>query len=160
MSDDAVERARLRLATLRAGGTEKEDLSASLERAREQLESFAQSTAELEATLPERVSSALHDSLRTEVLPVARHLAEVRGLSAQTIRRLERLSADVAAERRARVEDLELLVDLIVSGWRGVERRLDRLERTLDRLERSLDDRPQSASLLRLEERRELPSGS
>lgn len=160
MSDDAVERARLRLATLRAGGAEKEDLSASLERAREQLESFAQSTAELESTLPERVSSALHDSLRTEVLPVARHLAEVRGLSAQTIRRLERLSADVAAERRARVEDLELLVDLIVSGWRGVERRLDRLERTLDRLERSLDDRPQSASLLRLEERRELPSGS
>jgi hypothetical protein len=131
-----------------------------LERAREQLESFAQSTAELEATLPERVSSALHDSLRTEVLPVARHLAEVRGLSAQTIRRLERLSADVAAERRARVEDLELLVDLIVSGWRGVERRLDRLERTLDRIERSLDERPQSASLLRLEERRELPSGS
>ncbi len=160
MSDDAVERARLRLATLRAEGTEKEDLSASLERAREQLESFAQSTAELEATLPERVSSALHDSLRTEVLPVARHLAEVRGLSAQTIRRLERLSADVAAERRARVEDLELLVDLIVSGWRGVERRLDRLERTLDRIERSLDERPQSASLLRLEERRELPSGS
>ena len=140
MSDDAVERARLRLSTLRAEGTEKEDLSASLERAREQLESFAQSTAELEATLPERVSSALHDSLRTEVLPVARHLAEVRGLSAQTIRRLERLSADVAAERRARVEDLELLVDLIVSGWRGVERRLDRLERTLDRIERSLDD--------------------
>ena len=139
MSDDAVERARLRLSTLRAEGTEKEDLSASLERAREQLESFAQSTAELEATLPERVSSALHDSLRTEVLPVARHLAEVRGLSAQTIRRLERLSADVAAERRARVEDLELLVDLIVSGWRGVERRLDRLERTLDRIERSLD---------------------
>ena len=160
MSDEAVERARLRLSTLRAEGTEKEDLSASLERAREQLESFAQSTAELEATLPERVSSALHDSLRTEVLPVARHLAEVRGLSAQTIRRLERLSADVAAERRARVEDLELLVDLIVSGWRGVERRLDRLERTLDRIERSLDERPQSASLLRLEERRELPSGS
>jgi hypothetical protein len=160
VSDDAVERARARLSTLRTEGGEKEDLSAALERAREQLEAFAQSTAELEATLPERVSNALHDSLRAEVLPVARHLAEVRGLSAQTIRRLERLSADLASERKARVEDLELLVDLIVSGWRGVERRLDRLERTLDRFERALEARPQSAALLRLEERRGLPGGS
>ena len=42
-----------------------------------------------------------------------------------------------SAERTARV-DLALLVDLIASGWRGVERRLDRLERILDRMERSL----------------------
>jgi len=35
-----------------------------------------------------------------------------------------------------------MLVDLIASGWHGVERRLDRLERSLDRLERSLEDRP------------------
>ena len=160
MSDDAVERARARLSALRIEGGDRDELAASLERAREQLESFAQSAAELEATLPERVSNALHDSLRAEVLPVARHLAEVRGLSAQTIRRLERLSTDVAAERKARVEDLELVVDLIVAGWRGVERRIDRLERTLDRVERVLEARPPSTSLLRLEERRGLPGGS
>jgi hypothetical protein len=99
-----------------------------VERAREQLEAFAQATAELEATLPDRVSNALHESMRAEVVPVARQLAEVRGLSAQTIRRLEGLHAEVAAERRARVEDLALLVDLISSGWRSVEQRLDRLE--------------------------------
>jgi hypothetical protein len=40
------------------------------------------------------------------------------------------------------VEDLSLLVDLVASGWRGVERRLDRLERSLDRLEHALEDRP------------------
>jgi hypothetical protein len=91
--------------------------------------------------------------MRAEVLPVARHIAEVRGLSAQTIRRLERLQADLDAERLARVEDLALLVDLVSSGWRSVERRLDRLERILDRLERSLEDRP-VASLYRIEERR------
>ena len=86
---------------------------------------------------------------------MARQLAEVRGLSAQTIRRLEGLQTDLAAERAARVEDLALLVDLISSGWRTVERRLDRLERSLDRLERTLDDRPSSpGSVLRLEERR------
>ena len=49
---------------------------------------------------------------------------------ASVIRRLETpAGAEVAAERRERVEDLALLVDLIASGWRGVERRLDRLER-------------------------------
>jgi hypothetical protein len=154
VNDDAVERARTRLSALRADEAEKEEVSALLERARQQLESFAQSTAELEATLPERVSNVLHDSLRAEVVPVARQLAEVRGLSAQTIRRLESLHTDLAAERKARVEDLELLVDLIVSGWRGVDRRIDRLERTLDRLERALDERAPSGSLLRLEERK------
>jgi hypothetical protein len=74
----------------------------------------------------------------------------VRGLSGQTIRRLERIQGDLAAERQARVEDLALLVDLIASGWRGVERRLDRLERVLDRLERALEDRP-SAAVYRIE---------
>jgi hypothetical protein len=93
--------------------------------------------------------------MRAEVVPVARQLAEVRGLSAQTIRRLEGLQGDFAAERRARVEDLALLVDLVSSGWRSVERRLDRLERTLDRLERTLEDRGQGAGpVVRLEERR------
>jgi hypothetical protein len=140
VDSDALDRARKRLETLRSesGGA---DLAATVERARSQLESFAETTAQLEASLPDRVSNALHESMRAEVLPVARQLAEVRGLSAQTIRRLEGLQTDVAAERRARVEDLALLVDLISSGWRSVERRLDRLERTLDRLERTLDER-------------------
>ncbi len=100
-------------------------------------------------------TTALHDSLRSEVVPVARHLAEVRGLSAQTIRRLERLHGDLTAERKARVEDLALLVDLVSSGWQSVERRLDRLERSLDRFERLLEERHQPhGSVLRLEERR------
>jgi hypothetical protein len=54
------------------------------------------------------------------------------------------------AERKARVEDLALLVELISTGWRGVERRLDRLERVLDRLERTLDAQP-SAPVYRIE---------
>ena len=126
-------------------------LEATLQRAREQIEALAQAAAELEATLPERVSNALQDSLKAEVLPVARHLAEVRGLSAQTIRRLERMQGDLEAERRARVEDLALLVDLIASGWRSVERRLDRMERVIDRVERALEERQAPPSVFRLE---------
>jgi hypothetical protein len=41
-------------------------------------------------------------------------------------------------------------VELISTGWRGVERRLDRLERVLDRLERTLDAQP-SAPVYRIE---------
>lgn len=139
--------------------TDQASADSALERAREALETFAESAAELQATVPERVGGAIEDALRNEVLPVARHLAEVRGLSAQTIRRLERLQGDLDAERTARVEDLALVVELIASGWRGVERRLDRLERILDRLERSLEDRP-VASLYRLEDRQERRPGA
>jgi hypothetical protein len=124
-------------------------LQAALDRARQGLESLAARSAELEETLPARVSAALQDGLRAEVLPVARHLAEVRGLAAQTIRRLESLETTLDAERRARVEDLALLVDLVTSGWRGVERRLDRIERSVDRVERGVAERAEHASALR-----------
>jgi hypothetical protein len=56
----------------------------------------------------------------------------VRGLAGQTIRRLEGLENDLLAERHARVDDLALLVDLISSGWNGVDQRLARMERKLD----------------------------
>lgn len=150
MDRDALDRARMRLAEPRGGQPDEPALQALLERARAGLEALAVTTAELETGMPERLNSALQQGLREEVLPVARHLAEVRGLSAQTIRRLERLQGDLAAERKARVEDLALLVDLIATGWRGIERRLDRLERVLDRLERALEDQP-SAAVYRIE---------
>jgi hypothetical protein len=149
MDRDAIERARIRLAAAGEGEPEAA-LEALLERARAGLEALALTAAELDAGMPERLDTAVQRGLREEVIPVARHLAEVRGLSGQTIRRLERIQGDLAAERQARVEDLALLVDLIASGWRGVERRLDRLERVLDRLERALEDRP-SAAVYRVE---------
>jgi hypothetical protein len=158
MDRDALERARMRLAGIR-DQPDRATLAAALERAREALEEFAAKASELEATMPEQIGSALGEALRAEVLPVARQIAEARGLSGQTIRRLERLQGDLDAERGARVEDLALLVELVTSGWRGVERRLDRLERILDRLERSLEDRP-VASLYRLEEHQERKPGA
>lgn len=103
----------------------------ALERARAQLEEFAEATAQLEATLPGRVGEAVRDGLRAETVPVARQLAETRGLSAQAIRRLERIEGDLLTERHARVDDLALLVDLITSGWRGIDDRLARIESLL-----------------------------
>src|ERR687895_1159333 len=144
MDRDAIERARIRLAAAGEGEPEAV-LEALLERARAGLEALALTAAELETSMPDRLDTAVQRGLREEVIPVARHLAEVRGLSGQTIRRLERIQGDLVAERQARVEDLALLVDLIASGWRGVEKRLDRLERVLDRLQRALEDRPSAA---------------
>ena len=74
-------------------------------------------------------SEAVQEGLRREVLPVARNLGEIRGLLNNAIGRLERLEQELIAERNARLDDLTLLVDLISTGWKGVDRRLERIER-------------------------------
>jgi hypothetical protein len=150
MDREALERARARLAEAREERPNRADLEAAVERAETALDQLARTAAELEAVVPERLGSAIEHGMRNEVLPVARQIAEVRGLTGLVVRRLESLQREIAAERRERLEDLGLLVELISSGWRGVERRLDRSERILDRIERSLEERP-GAALYRID---------
>src|SRR6266508_2259696 len=88
MDRDAIERARIRLAAAGDGGREDAALEALLERARAGLEALAVTTAELETGMPDRLESALQQGLREEVLPVARHLAELRCLSDQKSRKM------------------------------------------------------------------------
>jgi hypothetical protein len=128
MDGEALKRAQERLEQAAAGRVEPAAVDATLERAREQVEALAVAAAELESSLPARIGDAVQDGLRAQVLPVGRHLAEVRGLMNQLIRRLERVEGDLLAERHARVDDLALLVDLVSSGWRGVDQRLARIE--------------------------------
>jgi hypothetical protein len=128
---EAVERARERLEAAAKARTQPGDVDAALERARAQIEQLAELAANLESSLPARVGDAVQDGIRAEALPVARQLAEVRGLAGQTIRRLERIEGDTVAERHARVDDLALLVDLITSGWKSVDERLGRIEKIL-----------------------------
>ena len=123
--DDALQRALERAVRPEVSSGE---LDATLRRAREQVAALAATTAELEASLPSRISEAVHDGIRDEVLPVARHIAEVRGLMNHLVRRVEGLETDLLAERHARIDDLELLVDLVASGWESVNARLDRLQ--------------------------------
>jgi hypothetical protein len=146
MNPGAIERANERLRQAAEGRVEPAAVEAALERARDQVEALAETAARLQATLPERVGDAVQEGLRVQVLPVAKHLAEVRGLSAQLVRRLERLEGDLLGERHARVDDLALLIDLITSGWRSVDERLGRLEKTLGADE--------GAIVYRIEERR------
>ena len=129
--DEAVERARVRLADAAAGRADPAAVDAALERAREALEGLAAIAGSLESSLPLKVEEAVGVGLRDQLRPSARHLAEVRGLMNQVIRRLERIEGDVLAERHARIDDLALLVDLVASGWESVNERLARIEAAL-----------------------------
>jgi hypothetical protein len=132
MDEAAIERARARLSAVAGGRVDTAAVEAALERARSQVEALAEAATQLESVLPEKVGDAVREGVRAEALPVARQLAEVRGLTASVIRRLERLDGDLLAERHARVDDLAVLVDLITSGWQSVDERLARLERRLE----------------------------
>lgn len=141
MDQDAIDRAKERL----DARSDPAAFDAALERARTAVEALAATTAEFEAGLPEAVS----DGIRQHFRPSARHLAEVRGLMNQVIRRLERIEGDMLAERHARLDDLALLVDLVASGWRGVEARLAELDQRLQRegaVVYRLEDRDRHAS--------------
>ena len=146
MTDDAFERARERLKEAAEGRPDAAAVDAVLERARAQVEELAQAAAQLEATLPAKIDGVLQDGLREQVRPVGRNLAEIRGLTNQVIRRLERIEGDLLSERHARIDDLALLVDLVSSGWKSVDERLGTLERNLQSGE--------GAIVYRIEERR------
>ena len=129
VDEAALERAKARIAEAASGRTTPGDVEAALERSRAQIEALAEAANALEGTLPQKIGEAVHDGLRAEVLPVARHIAELRGLLNGSIRRLERIEGDLLAERHARIDDLALLVDLVSSGWKGVDARLEKVER-------------------------------
>jgi len=129
MDEQALERARKRIAEARRGRNEEGRFEAALRRSRAEVEALAAVTQELETALPDRVGEAVQEGLRREVLPVARNLGEIKGLLNNVVTRLERLEQELDAERNARLDDLTLLVDLVTKGWQTVDRRLERIER-------------------------------
>jgi hypothetical protein len=129
MDEQALERARKRIAEARRGRNEEGRFEAALRRSRAEVEALAAVTQELETALPDRVGEAVQEGLRREVLPVARNLGEIKGLLNNAVTRLERLEQELDAERNARLDDLTLLVDLVTKGWQTVDRRLERIER-------------------------------
>ena len=145
MDEGAVERAKERVEQR----AEAAALEALIVRAREQVDALADAATSFEERLPEQVAEAVRDQAQ----PVGRNLAEIRGLMNQVIRRLERVEADLLSERAARVDDLALLVDLITSGWQGVDTRLSRIEDVLNRLEHVVQEN-RGAIVYRMEDRR------
>jgi len=145
MDEGAIERAKERVEQR----AEAAAIGALVVRAREQVEALAS----VAAALGETLSAQVEDAVRDQAQPVARNLAEVRGLMNQIIRRLEGLEGDMLGERQGRVDDLELLVDLVSSGWKAVDFRLARVEAVIGRLEHGIQERG-GAIVYRMEDRR------
>ncbi|TML95284.1 MAG: hypothetical protein E6G03_08770 [Actinobacteria bacterium] len=151
MDEGAIERAKERVEQRAEGAA----LDALVARAREQVEVLAAASSSLEETLPARVGEAV----REQAQPVGRNLAEIRGLMNQVLRRLERVDGELLADRNARIDDLALLVDLIASGWQGVDARLSRIEGVLSGLEQGIQEN-RGAIVYRMEDRRPDAAGS
>jgi hypothetical protein len=98
----------------------------------ELLDTVAAAAAKLEERLPEDVGSVVYEAVRVEVRPMQQHLAQMEQLFEQVVRRIEEVGE---SERRERLEDIALLIELVTTSWRTVDRRLGRVERMLERLE-------------------------
>ena len=73
----------------------------------------------------------LLEAVRSELEPIADHFEDLQ----LTVDLLVRRSV---SDRRERIEDLELLVQLVIEGWRTMDRRLGRLEKTIARIDEGL----------------------
>ena len=112
---------------------------------------FSEAAAGLESKLPDEVGSVVYEALRVEVRPVAQQVATFVPLFRRMLDELQRLASEVESERRERVDDLALQVELIRSSWQGVDRRLGRLERMVERLQPPADGRSLS-NVVRIED--------
>jgi hypothetical protein len=99
---------------------------------------YEQTVLDAESTLPAELGNVVYEAVRIEVRPVGEHVAQLRSLFEEIVDRL-------ASERRERIEDLGLMTELLIEGWKGVDRRLGRIEKALARLE-AAEDGQQSAA--------------
>ena len=72
----------------------------------------------LERSLPEAVERAIEKAMDDHATP--RRLSELRDLLRALAAQVEQVNRDLLAERLGRVEDLELLVDLLSTGMAAV----------------------------------------
>jgi hypothetical protein len=158
VSEDVSSRVRAAIALLGAPPYPRpfarEALPATIEgqTADHALERLTDAAAELESTLPLEVGTVVYEAVRVEVRPVVEHVAGLQTLFDSLAGELRLLRREVAAERRDRVDDLALQVELLRTSWVNVDRRLGRIERALAR--RPAERQPaEQGTLLRLEDR-------
>ena len=96
--------------------------------------------ADLRAVLPTRIEAAVARALDAhEGTGVDHRVAELHALAIDTAQRTRALAADVRAERVGRVEDLEVVVDVLVDGLGAVRGDVARLEARSQRIEKELE---------------------
>jgi hypothetical protein len=92
------------------------DLRTLLVRSERHVDELRRSASELAAILPTRVEAAVARALGEDEGGLGRRLDEVLGHANRLGASVERVERDLLAERMARVEDLEVLVDLVSGG--------------------------------------------
>ena len=92
------------------------DLRTLLVRSERHVDELRRSASELAAILPTRVEAAVARALGEDEGGLGRRLDEVLARAGSSTAAVERVERDLLAERMARVEDLEVLVDLVSGG--------------------------------------------
>jgi hypothetical protein len=92
------------------------DLRTLLARSERHVDELRRSASELAAILPTRVEAAVARALGEDEGGLGRRLDEVLDHATGVTAAVERVERDLLAERMARVEDLEVLVNLVSGG--------------------------------------------
>ena len=111
------------------------DLRTLLARSEQHVDALRRSASELAAILPTRVEAAVARALGEDEGGLGRRLDTVLDRSGQLSAAVERVEHDLLAERMARVEDLEVLVDLVSGGLSALRADLRSVRRELAALQ-------------------------
>jgi hypothetical protein len=111
------------------------DLRTLLARSEQHVDELRRSASELAAILPTRVEAAVARALGEDEGGLGRRLDTVLDRSGQLNVAVERVERDLLAERMARVEDLEVLVDLVSGGLSALRADLRSVRRELAELQ-------------------------
>jgi chromosome segregation ATPase len=112
------------------------DLRTILARAEANVGELRQTAANLEQALPEAVERAVERAMDERATP--RRLAELRELVRSLAGQMEQVNRDLLAERLGRIEDLELLVDLISSGMAALRQDVADVSSSVGRMNSSV----------------------
>jgi len=105
--------------------------------ARAEANELRQTAAALEQSLPEAVERAIERTMDERSTP--RRLAELRELVRSLAGQMEQVNRDLLAERLGRIEDLELLVDLLSTGMASLRQDVADVSGTIARMNSSVN---------------------
>jgi hypothetical protein len=112
------------------------DLRTILARAEANVGELRSTAAALEQSLPEAVERAIERAMDERSTP--RRLVELRELVRSLAGQMEQVNRDLLSERLGRIEDLELLVDLISTGMASLRQDMADVSGSLSRMSSSV----------------------
>jgi hypothetical protein len=113
------------------------DLRTILARAETHVDELRSTAAALEESLPARVERAVERALSAH--PDTRQAEELRELLRGLSRQVEQVNRDLLAERLGRIEDLELVVDLISTGMAALRQDVATVSAMVDQVRGGVD---------------------